>query len=152
MKKFKWEITTINVDSFGSIGQEGATAAIHRTQKKRFSFSRTEKLRQRYIARRKSDFLFQGQRSYGSNTSHAEKAIFFFKDREATAAIHRTQKKRFSFSRTRRSYGSNTSHAEKAIFFFKDKKELRQRHIAIFQGHGKLQQLHIVVFQECLRF
>ncbi|MBU5265902.1 hypothetical protein [Virgibacillus proomii] len=39
--------------------------------------------------------------SYGSDTSHAEKSVFdFSRTRKATAAIHRTQKKCFSFSRT----------------------------------------------------
>ncbi|MBU5265981.1 hypothetical protein [Virgibacillus proomii] len=71
-------------------------------RRKVFFFSRTELLRQQYIARRKSVLLFQGQSCYDSNTSHAEKAFFFFKDRVATAAIHRTQKKRSSFSRTQR--------------------------------------------------
>ncbi|MBU5267205.1 hypothetical protein [Virgibacillus proomii] len=42
----------------------------HRTKKKRSSFSRTRK-------------------NHYSDTSHTEKVTFFFKDREATAAIHR---------------------------------------------------------------
>ncbi|MBU5267660.1 hypothetical protein [Virgibacillus proomii] len=65
----------------------------HRTQKKRPSFSRTRNnLRQRYIARRKSVLLFQGQETTcDSDTSHAEKASFFFKDKKQPAtAIHRT--------------------------------------------------------------
>ncbi|MBU5265907.1 hypothetical protein [Virgibacillus proomii] len=44
-------------------------------------------------------FFFKDKESYDSNTSHAEKAFFFFKDRVATVAKHRTQKKWFSFSR-----------------------------------------------------
>ncbi|MBU5266798.1 hypothetical protein [Virgibacillus proomii] len=40
-----------------------ASTAIHRTQKKRFSFSRTELLLQQYIARRKSVLLFQEEKN-----------------------------------------------------------------------------------------
>ncbi|MBU5268138.1 hypothetical protein [Virgibacillus proomii] len=67
------------------------------------SFSRTELIWQRRIARRKSILLFQGQSCFGSDASHVEKAFFFFKDRVASVATHRTQKKRSSFSRTRKS-------------------------------------------------
>ncbi|MBU5265326.1 hypothetical protein [Virgibacillus proomii] len=62
---------------------------------------------------------------------------------KTSTAIHRTQKKRSSFSRTRKNFDSDTSYAEKAYFFFKDKKKLRQRYIArrksvlLFQGQEK---------------
>ncbi|MBU5267139.1 hypothetical protein [Virgibacillus proomii] len=45
------------------------------------------KLRQQYTARRKSVLLFQGQRSYGSNTPHTEKVYFFFKESEFLAFV-----------------------------------------------------------------
>ncbi|MBU5267090.1 hypothetical protein [Virgibacillus proomii] len=99
----------------------------HPTQKKWFSFSRTELLRQQYFARRKSDFFFQGQSCYDSNTSHAEKVVFFFKDKESFLNKHRTQKSAFLFKDKER-FGSDTSHAEKVYFFFKDRESFLNKH------------------------